>query len=339
MNKTEYYANAADKAKEVMDGVNKGTYDHSLLSEWKDVFSYGKNHHNETLLGIDYNSKFWRLAGMGFTTFILSSIRKTLEWLGGFFGRAPLLENFPDGPRKDAVYSKQILLNNGVLVDWWATTDGKPYNGTNAVFADYRPMFVAFTVNKDPVTGLPASAAFDYTKPIWGGMCINKRHQLIRYSEVLLWYAESAARAGKDLSLAKSALKQVRARACSDESFVAAVDAMSAEQLAEAAYEEHGYEVAGYVLAMVTRRSDEFRMNRLKESYDYRSGSQDEVLVPAGTLTYSYDEETKTTFTYALQEDLKMEENMSVTVPWNGEASIYHNYPPKEVEKNPNLKR
>ena len=31
--------------------------------------------------------------------------------------------------------------------------------------------------------------------------------------------------------------------------------------------------------------------------------------------------------------------NMSVTVPWNGEASIYHNYPPKEVEKNPNLKR
>ena len=114
---------------------------------------------------------------------------------------------------------------------------------------------------------------------------------------------------------------------------------MSAEQLAEAAYEEHGYEVAGYVLARVTRRSDEFRMNRLKESYDYRSGSQDEVLVPAGTLTYSYDEETKTTFTYALQEDLKMEENMSVTVPWNGEASIYHNYPPKEVEKNPNLKR
>ena len=80
LNKTEYYANAADKAKEVMDGVNKGTYDHSLLSEWKDVFSYGKNHHNETLLG------------MGFTTFILSSIRKTLEWLGGFFGRAPLLE-------------------------------------------------------------------------------------------------------------------------------------------------------------------------------------------------------------------------------------------------------
>lgn len=86
---------------------------------------------------------------------------------GGFLAERRYWKNFPDGPRKDAVYSKQILLNNGVLVDWWATTDGKPYNGTNAVFADYRPMFVAFTVNKDPVTGLPASAAFDYTKPIW----------------------------------------------------------------------------------------------------------------------------------------------------------------------------
>ena len=58
MEPTNGIAYLADKAKEVMDGVNKGTYDHSLLSEWKDVFSYGKNHHNETLLGIDYNSNF-----------------------------------------------------------------------------------------------------------------------------------------------------------------------------------------------------------------------------------------------------------------------------------------
>ena len=178
MNKTEYYANAADKAKEVMDGVNKGTYDHSLLSEWKDVFSYGKNHHNETLLGIDYN---YNLSGWKEWDSQLSSCHqsgKLWSGWGDFLAERRYWKNFPDGPRKDAVYSKQILLNNGVLVDWWATTDGKPYNGTNAVFADYRPMFVAFTVNKDPVTGLPASAAFDYTKPICGGMGINKRHQL-----------------------------------------------------------------------------------------------------------------------------------------------------------------
>ena len=198
-------------------------------------------------------------------------------------------------------------------------------------------MFVAFSVNKDE-NGQPVAAPFDYTQPVWGGMCINKRHQLIRYSEVLCWYAESAARSGGDFSAAKTALKQVRARAYADQTAIEAVDGMSATELAEAAYEEHGYEVAGYVLAMVTRRSDEFRMGRLKENYDYRTGSQNEVLVPAGTLTYSVDAQGNP-FTYALKSDVLAKEEMSITAAWAGDASIYHNYPPTEVEKNPNLKR
>ena len=241
------------------------------------------------------------------------------------------------------MFAKQLLLADGkTLVDWWATTDGKPYASTtgddgkvttNAVVGDYRPMYVSFTVNDGP-----AAAPYDYTKPFWGGMCINKRHQLIRYSEVLLWYAESAARSGGDLAAARDALKQVRTRAYSDNTKVTEVDGMSADALAEAAYTEHGYEVAGYVLAMVTRRADEFRMNRLKENYDYRSGAQTQILVPKGTLTHSQNGDGKS-FTYTLQEDLVLKENMSVTVPWKNESSIYHNYPPTEVEKNPNLKR
>lgn len=78
-------------------------------------------------------------------------------------------------------------------------------------------------------------------------MCINKRHQLIRYSEVLCWYAESAA------------------------------------------------------------RSDEFRMNRLKQGYDYRTGAQDEVLIPAGTLTHSRNAGGEP-FTYTLKADVKVKE-------------------------------
>lgn len=195
-------------------------------------------------------------------------------------------------------------------------------------------MYVTFTVNAGP-----AAAPYDYTQPFWGGNCINKRHQLIRYSEVLLWYAESAARSGAaDLTDAKEALKEVRKRAYSDQAKVNEVDGMSADELAEAAYTEHGYEVAGYMLAMVTRRSDQFRMNRLKEAYDYRTGAQNEVLVPKGTLTHSMDKDGNP-FTYTLAEDVVLKENMEVTAPWNNESSIYHNYPPKEVEKNPNLKR
>lgn len=332
LNKTEYYAEAAKKAKEVIDGVNNGTYNHGLLEKWEEVYSYGNNHHFETLLGIDYNTT---TGGWSDFDSQFSSCHQLsgLKGWGDFIPERKFWLSYPDGPRKDAVFAKQLLTSQGVLVDWWATQDGEPYNGKNAVVSDYRPMFVAFTVNDGP-----AAAPYDYTKPFWGGMCINKRHQLIRYSEVLLWYAESAARANMDLTEAKNALKQVRARAYSDKSKVSEVDNMNAEQLAEAAYAEHGYEIGGYVLAMVTRRSDEFRMNRLKENYDYRSGSQSLVLVPKGTLTSSMDSQGKA-FTYTLKEDLVLSENMPVTATWNNENSIYHNYPPKEVEKNPNLKR
>ena len=99
-------------------------------------------------------------------------------------------------------------------------------------------------------------------------MTNGHRHRVIRYSEVLLWYAESAARGGvADLSLAKQCLKLVHGRACNDADQITipgmapcAIDNLSAEQLAEAAYWEHGWEVAGYWVAMVTRRSDEFRI-------------------------------------------------------------------------------
>lgn len=340
LNKTENYALAAAKAKEVIDGVEAGTYDQALLADWNKVYSYGMNHHNETILGIDYNST---PGGWSNQDSQISSCHQFTTINGGwgdFLAERHFWKNFPDGARKDAVYAKQIYVS-GNTVDWWATTDGEAYTKnedgtTNAVISDFRPMFVGFTVNDN--VGSPAVADYDYTKPFWGGMCVNKRHQLIRYSGVLCWYAEAAARAGQDLAAAKAALKQVRARAYADQTKVAEVDAMSADQLAEAAYTEHGYEVAGNVLGMVTRRDDEFRMNRLKEAHDFRAGEQDEVLVPAGTLTHSVDAQGNP-FTYTLKADVKMKENMPVTVAWKDAESIYHMYPPTEVEQNPNLKR
>lgn len=340
LNKTENYALAAAKAKEVIDGVEAGTYDQALLADWNKVYSYGMNHHNETILGIDYNST---PGGWSNQDSQISSCHQFTTINGGwgdFLAERHFWKNFPDGARKDAVYAKQIYVS-GNTVDWWATTDGEAYTKnedgtTNAVISDFRPMFVGFTVNDN--VGSPAVADYDYTKPFWDGMCVNKRHQLIRYSEVLCWYAEAAARAGQDLAAAKAALKQVRARAYADQTKVAEVDAMSADQLAEAAYTEHGYEVAGNVLGMVTRRDDEFRMNRLKEAHDFRAGEQDEVLVPAGTLTHSVDAQGNP-FTYTLKADVKMKENMPVTVAWKDAESIYHMYPPTEVEQNPNLKR
>ena len=336
LNKTEMYAKAAAKAKEVIDGVQSHKYDQGLLADWKDVYNYGMNHNNETLLGMDYNSN---VGGWSEGDSQLSSCHqsgKLWSGWGDFLAERRFWKDFPEGPRKNGVYSEKILLNNKVAVDWWATTDGEAYNGKNNAVPDFRPMFIGFSVNDDK--GQPAAAPFDYTKPVWGGMCMNKRHQVIRYAEVLLWYAESAARAGQDLAGAKEALKQVRARAYADQAQVAAVDAMGAAELAEAAYMEHGFEVAGNVMSMVTRRADQFRMNRLKETFDYRKGAQNEVLVPAGTETMSCNEKGEP-FTYTLKADVVVKEDMDITTTWNDVASIYHNYPPKEVEKNGNLKR
>lgn len=338
LNKTEYYGMAADKAKEVVDGVNNGTYDQSLLGDWNNVYSYGMNHHNETLLGIDFNAT---LGGWTDGDSQLSSCHQLASLDGGwgdFLAERRFWKNYPDGPRKDAVFAKQLLLPDHVnTVDWWATRDGQPYDGSNAVVTEYRPMYVAFTVNADGA-GAPIAAPYDYTKPHWTGMCINKRHQIIRYSEVLCWFAEASGRSGKYEGEARAALKQVRERAYSDPAKVNEVDALSGDALAEAAYTEHGYEVAGYVFALVTRRADQFRMNRLEEAYNYRAGSQDEILVPAGTLTHSVDDAGKP-FTYTTTQDLKLQEEMPVTVGWSGESSMYQIYPPKETEKNPNLRR
>ena len=338
LNKTEYYGMAADKAKEVVDGVNNGTYDQSLLGDWNNVYSYGMNHHNETLLGIDFNAT---LGGWTDGDSQLSSCHQLASLDGGwgdFLAERRFWKNYPDGPRKDAVFAKQLLLPDHVnTVDWWATRDGQPYDGSNAVVTEYRPMYVAFTVNADGA-GAPIAAPYDYTKPHWTGMCINKRHQIIRYSEVLCWFAEASGRSGKYEGEARAALKQVRQRAYSDPAKVNEVDGLSGDALAEAAYDEHGYEVAGYVFALVTRRADQFRMNRLEEAYNYRAGSQDEILVPAGTLTHSVDDAGKP-FTYTTTQDLKLQEEMPVTVGWSGESSMYQIYPPKETEKNPNLRR
>lgn len=331
---TEYYKLAADKAKEVVDGVNNGTYSNGLCADWSEVYSYGNNYSKEALVGIVYNSK---TGGWSNYDSQMSSCHQFGSLDGGwgdFLPERHFWMEFPDGPRKDYVYAKQLRVFNGETVDWWATKDGKPYNEktgeeNNAVVTEYRPMFVAFTVNKD-ASGNPAAAPYDYKAPFWTGMCINKTHQIIRYSEVLCWFAESAARAGVYTSEAQAALAQVQARAYTT--------APTNSDLAEAALREHGYEVAGYPYAMVTRRADEFRMNTLKEAWEYRHGSQSAVLVPAGTETHSIDA-NGTPFTYTLEQDVVLKENMDVATTWNGDNSIYQIYPPKETEKNPYLKR
>lgn len=332
---TEYYKLAAELAKDVI--TNNGTYGFILNPDWKEVYSMGNNYNMETVLGINNDAKGWwdhdsqlssccRFEGLG-----------DGGW-GDAWGEIAFWKRYPEGPRKNAIYAPKVTFQETITekigdkevkkdkiskaVYWWELdNNGKP------VVDAYHPMFTIFTVNADE-NGNMLKQPYDYMGINYKGMVNDRRHNLIRYSEVLLWYAESAARAGlSDLTEAKNCLKLVRNRAVTDvenvtlgDGTTVKIDNMSAAQLAEACYIEHGWEVAGNWVSMVTRRSDELRMDELKKNFEYRVANAPIVVAKEGGKEYT------------------AKESVTVKGTWS-EDRIYCPYPTTDVEKNPNLKR
>ena len=332
---TEYYKLAAELAKDVI--TNNGTYGFILNQDWKDVYSMGNNYNMETVLGINNDAKGWwdhdsqlssccRFEGLG-----------DGGW-GDAWGEIAFWKRYPEGPRKNAIYAPKVTFQETITekigdkevkkdkiskaVYWWELdNNGKP------VVDAYHPMFTIFTVNADE-KGNMLKQPYDYMGINYKGMVNDRRHNLIRYSEVLLWYAESAARAGlSDLTEAKKCLKLVRSRAVTDvenvtlgDGTTVKIDNMSAAQLAEACYIEHGWEVAGNWVSMVTRRSDELRMDELKKNFEYRVANAPIVVAKEGGKEYT------------------AKESVTVKGTWS-EDRIYCPYPTTDGEKNPNLKR
>ena len=332
---TEYYKLAAELAKDVI--TNNGTYGFILNQDWKEVYSMGNNYNMETVLGINNDAKGWwdhdsqlssccRFEGLG-----------DGGW-GDAWGEIAFWKRYPEGPRKNAIYAPKVTFQETITekigdkevkkdkiskaVNWWELdNNGKP------VVDAYHPMFTIFTVNADE-KGNMLKQPYDYMGINYKGMVNDRRHNLIRYSEVLLWYAESAARAGlSDLTEAKKCLKLVRSRAVTDvenvtlgDGTTVKIDNMSAAQLAEACYIEHGWEVAGNWVSMVTRRSDELRMDELKKNFEYRVANAPIVVAKEGGKEYT------------------AKESVTVKGTWS-EDRIYCPYPTTDGEKNPNLKR
>ena len=323
----EYYALAAAKAKEVID--NNGTYGFYNDPVWNHVYSMGHNYNKETILGIDNN---WNSGSWDHDSELTSCCRFEGLGDGGWgdaWGEIAFWKRYPEGPRKDAVYAPKITFQDGATItkvcNWWdLDAEGKP------VVEAYHPMFAIYTVNCDGDNlAKEKFAPYNYLEPNYTNMTNGRRHRLIRYAEVLLWYAESAARSGGDLAKAKEYLREVRKRAVNDIENVTLSDGtkvaianMTADQLAEACYIEHGWEVAGQWTQMVTRRADEFRMNELKKNFDYRVANKPVVVAVENGKEYTAKESVPV-----------------VKSTWAGDESIYCPYPTTEVEKNPNLKR
>ena len=147
-------------------------------------------------------------------------------------------------------------------------------------------------------------------------MTNDHRHRLIRYSEVLLWYAEAQARAeGTPNAMAYECINQVRERA----GLEPLQSGMNGETFANAALKEHGWEVAGYFVALVTRRDDQMRMELLEQSFNERKANAAIEVAPG------------------IMRKEKVELPASLT--WQGEKSIYLPYPASDAQLNSNLTR
>lgn len=299
LNQTQYYAEAATLLKDVIDGVDSGDYEYILESDYKYVYAPSHNYSNETVVGINFSGSFTWAEDSQMT---LSNLFESLGGWGDGWGEIKFWKEFPDGPRKDATYNPKILKNNTAgedLLDWWDES-----------FTEQHPMFCIFTVGEDDTD-------YDYTQPANTTLMTNgHRHRLIRYSEVLLWYAEAQARAdGTPNSQAYECINLVRSRAGLDP----LSSGMTGEAFANAAFQEHGWEVAGYWVAMVTRRDDLMRMNMLEDVFNTRLANE-AIEVADGVFR---------------QETITINDGQT----WQGESSIYLPYPSSDSELNSNLTR
>ena len=159
--------------------------------------------------------------------------------------------------------------------------------------------------------GLPD---IDYTNPTVVNASGEKTFQLLRLSQVYCWYAEATGRAGEINEQAVKVLNEVRNRADGEETDKYTTD-MSPDKLAEAAYDEHGWEMAGYYWGGIASRArDMFRMYRYKDHFESR----------------------KLNKPIEVAHDVFRKEAVAVTGTWD-DSKMYVPYPYEDVILNPNL--
>ncbi|MDR2469888.1 MAG: RagB/SusD family nutrient uptake outer membrane protein, partial [Tannerella sp.] len=307
-NKTEYYAQAAAKAKEVIDGSSEpgfgnGKYYYKMLDEYQHVHS------------IEYNDKHTEvlLATYAVATqemFMAAMCNIPEDYQGGGWNdvsaEIKFWKNFPEGPRKEATFAPKTLLNSG-LQDWWYD----PNYGTPDARKVCSPWYLAVAEAQ--------GKEFDWTKSFrdqgvtYYGV---KSHKTIRLSEVFCWYAEATGRSGQVTPHAIQAINAVRNRADGEQTNRYS-GITSPEELAEAGYNEHGWEIAGYMWgSLAPRYHDMFRMHRCKEHFEDRVKNEPIEVAPG----------------------VFRKELVPVEGTWSDDR-LWAPYPANDAKLNPNLHR
>lgn len=222
LHQVDKYTLAASKAKEVID--NRTSWGYGLEANFADLWKIGNKYNHEAVFACYYNSltstfNFENGNMMGPNPY--APIEES-GWEDGF-GEISFYNRFPSGPRKDATYQSQIFVdhNPNNVITWQQSLAAHPF------YLKYRD-----------------DDSYDWsthTANNWLGSATNF---LIRYSDVLLIYAEAKAMSSGPDVTAYAAVNQVRQRAAGG---IAnnLTPGLSATQFRDAVVEERGWEFAG----------------------------------------------------------------------------------------------
>ena len=340
-----YYDLAAEKALEVIRGAENGTYYYKLYDEYWKIHSKQENLKNtEAICAAYFSLAFGPNDSSESARGGINDLPDCAQGWTDSAAEIGFWVDFPAGPRKDATYPEWT--NYGVhpedVLDAAGNViaqqgDWRYYRWWDERLpeADRHPYF-----GKSAFTNSDAEYDFKKRRTAQSGDWYDQIHQAVRLAEVYLWYAESVGRAGKTNADAIKYLNIVRNRAdgfgpVADRSTVGIPskphvakyvneypNSMSANELAEAAYNEHGWEIAGwYWGAFAPRANDQQRMNRLQAVFEKRKSN------PVYTFTDPYDP-TNTTPISVREMYVQAPEVM-----WH-QGRMFAPYPFQEVEKN-----
>lgn len=318
----EYYKLAADEAKKLIDDVKAGKYYYALFENYGDNFSRKYNKaQKESVLALYYDMSW----GDGSSKPDSRACADAVTESGGYSNARCELKfwlNFPPGPRKKATYG-DVYYHNGdkKVVPWFYS---------NAI--GYTP-YMLKTMQADEGE-FDQTVSWSKQSSYWG----DQTRSLIRLSEVYLFYAEALGRSGQVNQEAIDLVNIVRNRADgqgvsttrADSSPNIYPDSMTAAQLAEAAYNEHGWETACYHYGCATRYFDMRRMERVKEHFDYRKQNP-AIEVTGQWLAENPDKADMVTGPVSLKEPGE------ISVEWS-EKLLYFPYPAFDKALNDKLK-
>lgn len=296
---TEYY----QLCKKECEAVLTGGYYYALYDNYSDIHSVACNWNNkEAIISVYYDDQATTSNDSSLMT--RGGISDFPDCEGAYNNtRAEykFYNEFPEGPRKDAVYYPTCIVD-GSPVGFWDSS--VPVNNRFPFFGEKG------WPNKGEYAGKEFNKSLRYDTQCNGWD--DQAHMIIRLSEVYCWYAESLARTGGDLGTAADYLNKVRNRADGAESNIYSAG-MGADALADAAYKEHRWEIAGWWPAVQNCFNDMVRLKKAEAHYNYRKNP--------------------TTFTFGGE---NLTEPYGPQGTWD-DSRMFVPYPLQDAQRNPNL--